>query len=100
MSAGREFKDRTGDTETRTILADDIEYFEGLKKWNWTLPELSYLSELTNYQLEKIEVEAPQFMESIDEFRDFIDSLEKEYTVELNSIFKFRRYLFSLVLPD
>jgi hypothetical protein len=82
------------------IGKDDLEDFEGLKKWNWTLPELNFLNEITNYQLEKIEIEAPQFMESIDEFKSFIDFLEEEYTVELSSICKFNKYLFSSVLPD
>lgn len=82
------------------IGKDDIEDFKDLKKWSWTLPELNNFNELTNYQLEKIEVEAPKYMENIDEFKSFIDHLEKEYTVELNSIFKFNRYLFSLVIPD
>ena len=82
------------------IGKDDIEDYEGLKKWNWTLPELNCLKELTNYHLETIEVEAPQFIETIDEFKLFIDSLEEEYTVELNSIYKFNKYLFSLVLPN
>lgn len=39
-------------------------------------------------------------MDSINEFESYITSLENEYTIELSSIFKFRRYLFSIVLPD
>jgi len=82
------------------IGKDNIEDSKDLKKWSWTLPELNNFNELTNYQLEKIEVEATKFTDSIYGFELFINSLEKKYTIELNSIFKFRKYLFSLVLPD
>lgn len=79
---------------------EDIEDFEGLRRWNWTLPELNHFNRSINYPLEKIEVEAPLFLESIYEFESFINSLEKEYTIELNAIFRFRKFLFSLVLPN
>lgn len=82
------------------IGKDDIEDFEDLKKWNWTLPEPNYFNKSTNSGFEKIKVEAPQLLNSINEFEAFIKSLEKEYIIELDSIFKLRKDLFSLILPD
>lgn len=92
---------RSGSIKNALFIGkDDIENFEGLKQWKWTLPELSYFNESKSLPLEKIEVDVPQFLKSLADFESYIRSLERKYTLELNAIFKFRRHLFCLVLPD
>jgi len=67
--------------------------------WKWTYPEVAYL---TGCELPKINTQKivdKNFVESISQFYEFISDTEKKYAVQLSFLRKFKKFLYSLVIP-
>ena len=79
---------------------EDIEDKENrFLKWNWTYPEYAYLSNAPISVLNPVEIEETNYIEAIRSYFLFISEVEKQFSVNLHSLGRFKMFLFSLVLP-
>jgi hypothetical protein len=67
-------------------------------KWKWTFPEFEYLEDKEPGEMEIIEIEDTYYQKAIDDFMQYLISLEKENGIPLLNVKRLRRFLYALVL--
>jgi len=73
---------------------------ESFIKWNWTQPEISYLKEEPIAKIKSEYVADNDFLSAINEFYDYINKFEIEYSAKLSDLKRFKKLLYNLILPN
>jgi hypothetical protein len=67
-------------------------------KWKWTFPEFEYLEDKEPGEIRVIDIEDSSYQKRIDDFMQYLRSLEKENGMTLLNVKRLRRFLYALVL--
>lgn len=67
-------------------------------KWKWTFPEFEYLEDKEPGEIRVIDIEDSSYQKAIDDFMQYLRSLEKENGMTLLNVKRLRRFLYALVL--
>lgn len=67
-------------------------------KWKWTFPEFQYLENKEAGNIKVIRVNDFSYQEKIENFIEYLTSIEKEYEISLINVKRLRRFLYALVL--
>jgi hypothetical protein len=67
-------------------------------KWQWTFPEFEYLEDKKPGEIRVIDIEDSFYQKAIDDFMQYLKTLEKENGMILLNVKRLRRFLYALVL--
>jgi len=67
-------------------------------KWKWTFPEFEYIEDKEPGEIRVIDIEDSSYQNAIDDFMQYLRSLEKENGMTLLNVKRLRRFLYALVL--
>lgn len=68
-------------------------------KWNWTQPEISYIKKESIACIKSETIIDSDFIEAINELYEYIGKFEIEHFAELSDLKRFKRLLYSFILP-
>lgn len=70
-----------------------------LLSWKWTLPELDHFNYFETENIIELYANSEDFENALVNFTSLIAKIEKDYEINLQSLFAFVRRLFKIVLP-
>jgi hypothetical protein len=82
------------------IGATNINVLPSCMKWTWTCAEMNILHNKPVHEIIPVTITSSRFQRRIADLKNYIESLEKTYTLDLKQISYFLTTVYSLIIPS
>ena len=88
-----------GSVKKAIFINDENPDNDNLVKWKWTLPEVQYFeNNVVSSKKNPIKVKNEEFDNLTEKFVNYVDKIEKQYRINLEFIYPYFSYLYSIVI--